>query len=89
MGFGVYFFFSSLMLGAAVYVFFLVPETKGIPLEAMDDLFAGGYPARKAHAIVLAKVQMADQDFRRESVDAGQKIDEAGYVIDEKHVERV
>ncbi|KIW96297.1 uncharacterized protein Z519_03366 [Cladophialophora bantiana CBS 173.52] len=68
MSYGVYMFFASLMLFAAVYVFFLVPETKGIPLEAMDRLFSTEYPARRAHKIVLGQIRMEDQEFRRQSI---------------------
>lgn len=74
MGFGVYMFFASLMLCAAVFVFFLVPETKGIPLEAMDRLFSGGIPARRAHKAILAELRMEEQEFRRNSV-SGEKND--------------
>lgn len=34
--YGTYFFFASLMVLAAFFVFFLIPETKSVPLEAMD-----------------------------------------------------
>ncbi len=33
MYYGVYMFFASLMIGSAIFVYFLIPETKGIPLE--------------------------------------------------------
>lgn len=75
MGFGVYMFFASLMLCAAVFVFFLVPETKGIPLEAMDRLFTGGIPARRAHKAVLAEIRAEDREFRRQSIGGGDKED--------------
>ncbi|OQV02746.1 hypothetical protein CLAIMM_07891 [Cladophialophora immunda] len=68
MSYGVYMFFASLMLCAAVYVYFLVPETKGIPLESMDRLFSREYPARRAHKIVLGQIRMEDQEFRRQSI---------------------
>jgi len=89
MSYGVYYFFASLMLLSAVFVFFLVPETKGIPLEAMDRLFSNDYPARKAHKIVMAQVRAEDQAFRRENVDEGAKAEEAGYTVAGKHVESV
>ena len=88
MGYGVYFFFASLMIFSAIFVFFLLPETKGVPLEAMDRLFSRELPARNAHKIVMAELRMDDMQFRRESVSAG-KIDEAGFVIQGKHVEEV
>jgi hypothetical protein len=39
MNYGVYMFFACLMLLSIPYVYFLIPETKGIPLERMDELF--------------------------------------------------
>ena len=68
MYYGVYFFFASLMLCAAVFVWFLIPETKSIPLEKMDRLFSKDFPVRKAHAIVFAEAREQDQDYRRHSV---------------------
>ena len=34
-GCGVYFFFATMMILSIPFVFFLIPETKGIPLESM------------------------------------------------------
>ena len=65
MGYGVYFFFASLMLCSIVFVWFLIPETKGIPLESMDRLFDRTLPASKAHKIVLAELRKNDEEFRR------------------------
>jgi len=39
IGFGVYIFFGSWCFLAAVWAFFLVPETKGKTLEQMDQIF--------------------------------------------------
>ncbi|CAJ2499643.1 Uu.00g024960.m01.CDS01 [Anthostomella pinea] len=64
MGYGVYFFFASLMLLSVVFVFFLVPETKGIPLEAMDRLFAVK-PVRMARAQIMDELHAQDAEFRR------------------------
>jgi hypothetical protein len=75
MYYGVYMFFASLMICSAIFVFFLIPETKGIPLEKMDRLFEKGLPARKAHKVVLAEVQMQDRDFRRGSIRDGEEKD--------------
>ncbi|KAK7890733.1 hypothetical protein LTR67_007942 [Exophiala xenobiotica] len=69
MSYGVYFFFASMMLCSVVFVWFLIPETKGIPLEAMDRLFSSKeFPVRKAHKIILAELRAEDQVFRRLSV---------------------
>ncbi|CAH2353641.1 low-affinity glucose transporter Hxt3p [[Candida] railenensis] len=39
MGYGIYFLFASCMCVFPVVVYFLYPETKGVPLEAIDHLF--------------------------------------------------
>jgi len=64
MGFGVYFFFASLMICSSIFVFFLMPETKGIPLEAMDRLFKVK-PVRKAHAVIIKELLADEEAFRR------------------------
>ena len=87
MSYGVYFFFASLMLCAAVFVFFLIPETKGIPLEAMDRLFSREFPARRAHKQVLASLRLEDREFRRHSLDPAEKNDIV--VNGDHHVEKV
>lgn len=76
-GFGVYFFFASLMILSVFFVFFCVPETKGIPLEAMDRLFATK-PIWKANRILMDELHLQDEDFR-------QQVDEKG--VAEEHVE--
>jgi hypothetical protein len=55
-GCGVFFFFAAMMLASIVFVWFLVPETKAIPLEHMDRLFEIR-PARKANKMILAENQ--------------------------------
>lgn len=70
MGYGVYFFFSSLMILSIGFVFFLLPETKGIPLESMDLLFEEK-PVRKAHKIVLEKIREDEERFRRDMEESG------------------
>jgi hypothetical protein len=89
MGYGVYFFFAMLMIISVIFVWFFIPETKGIPLEAMDKLFSNQLSARKAHGIIMQELKVEDEDFRRASVGGvGAKIDEAGYVMGEdKQVE--
>jgi len=92
MGYGVYLFFATLMILAAIYVFFLVPETKGIPLEAMDRLFSNEFPKRKAHAIVLAEVKEQERQFRRDSHIAEEKISEEDQYVETvrgKHLDTV
>lgn len=38
-GYGTYVFFAIMCILAAIWAFFLVPETKGKTLEEMDDVF--------------------------------------------------
>ncbi len=69
-GYGVYFFFASLMLISCVFVYFCVPETKSIPLEAMDQLFREK-PVRRAHKKVMDDLRRNDEEFRRISQAVG------------------
>ncbi|KLT46133.1 quinate permease [Cutaneotrichosporon oleaginosum] len=55
MGFGVYLFFASLMVVSIPCVYFAVPETSGIPLEHMDELFA--LSPRTAHTILAERLR--------------------------------
>ena len=64
MGYGVYFFFASLMILSIVFVFFLLPETKGIPLESMDRLFSKELKPRQAHGIVMKELAEDEEIFR-------------------------
>ncbi|PFH49383.1 hypothetical protein AMATHDRAFT_147771 [Amanita thiersii Skay4041] len=57
MGYGVYIFFASLMILSIVYVFFFIPETKLVPLERMDDLFAPGLTPWRAHGVVMQRIR--------------------------------
>jgi hypothetical protein len=63
MGYGVYFFFASLMILSIIFVWFLIPETKGIPLEAMDRLFEIK-PRRKANTILMRELHVDEEAFR-------------------------
>ena len=38
-GYGTYFIFGSFCFAMFFFVWFLIPETKGLSLERMDDLF--------------------------------------------------
>lgn len=61
MSYGVYMFFACLMLLSIPYVYFFIPETKGIPLERMDELFEIK-PAPKAHKIMVSRLNEVDHD---------------------------
>lgn len=61
MNYGVYMFFACLMLLSIPYVYFLIPETKGIPLEKMDELFEIK-PAFKAHKVMLQRLDEVEHE---------------------------
>ncbi|KAF2196206.1 general substrate transporter [Delitschia confertaspora ATCC 74209] len=66
MGYGVYFFFASLMVLSIPFVYFLVPETKGLPLEAMDRLFEVK-PVPRANGIVMQELREQEEEFRHDT----------------------
>ncbi|KAI5304504.1 hypothetical protein KEM56_006427 [Ascosphaera pollenicola] len=68
MGYGVYFFFASLTVCAFIFVFLLVPETKGVPLERIDSLFTMK-PVWRAHSLVLEDMSHDNFDFSSEAED--------------------
>jgi hypothetical protein len=70
MGYGVYFFFASMMMISIVFVYFLVPETKGIPLESMDQLF-DIKPVRHAHGKMITQLRESEEQFRQDVEAAG------------------
>jgi hypothetical protein len=49
------------MLLSIPYVYFLIPETKGIPLERMDELFEIK-PAFKAHREMLRRLDEVEHE---------------------------
>jgi len=69
-GFGVYMFFASMMIVSVIFVFFLVPETKSVPLERMDRLFAIK-PVWNANKTVIAEVRAEEEEFRHDAEGAG------------------
>jgi len=84
MGYGVYFFFATMMLISIVFVYFLIPETKSIPLEAMDRLFEIK-PVQKANKTVIAELREAEDEFRHDAEGAGLSIEKTK----ESRIERV
>lgn len=57
MHYGIYFFFAVLAFLSVPFVFFFIPETKGIALEDMDKLFDRRLPPYRAHGVVLQQVR--------------------------------
>ncbi|RJE23833.1 Sugar and other transporter [Aspergillus sclerotialis] len=70
MEYGVYFFFASLMILSSIFVWFLIPETKGIPLESMDELF-NTKPVWRAHDVMVEKLREDEERFRHDIEEAG------------------
>lgn len=66
MGYGVYFFFASLMVMSATFVFFFIPETKGLPLDTMNRLFEIK-PVWKAHGQLSHELREQEEVFRRDA----------------------
>lgn len=86
-GCGVFFFFASMMLASIVFVWFLVPETKSIPLEDMDRLFKIR-PVRKANKIIIAEAHARDEEFRHDADGAGLSVAKEKLEHVEKTTER-
>ncbi|KAK5130854.1 hypothetical protein LTR08_001626 [Meristemomyces frigidus] len=72
-GCGVYYFFASMMILSIPFAYFLIPETKGIPLESMDRLFAVK-PVRKAHRQIHDEDTSREEEFRHDAEGAGLSI---------------
>ncbi|KKY15792.1 putative quinate permease [Phaeomoniella chlamydospora] len=89
MGYGVYFFFASLMLLSTIFVYFCLPETKGVPLESMDRLFARELPARKVHQIVFEELRRDEEEFRGNAEGAGLSASKEEYAEKGAHFESV
>jgi len=86
MGYGVYFFFASLMILSIFFVFFLLPETKGVPLESMDQLFEER-PTWRAHGAVMSRLHEEEERFRRDIEQSGISAEKQGSCEPAHHVE--
>ncbi|SJX65845.1 probable quinate permease [Sporisorium reilianum f. sp. reilianum] len=87
MSWGVYAFFASCMVLSVVWVYFLMPETKGIPTEEMDNLHEQ-WPRRHAHAKVIEELRTRAAERRGEPVlanDGYQPSDSASSNEKEEH----
>lgn len=56
MGYGIYFLFAACSLIFPIAVYFIYPETKNVPLEAIDYLFE--VPAWRAHKFAMEKYEI-------------------------------
>ena len=58
-GFYAFYMFAGINFLLAVFVFFLIPETKQVPLEEIDALFGGANHATQGQEYILSEKQMA------------------------------
>lgn len=90
MNYGVYFFFAALSFLSIFFVWFLLPETKGIPLESMNRLFTSNISPRKIHDVVMQEVRRDEEEFRYNIEGANlalSKVTELGEVQVPQHIE--
>lgn len=66
MGYGIYYFFAALAVLSVPFVFFCIPETKGVALEDMDRLFDKNLPPRLANAIVMKEARRGAEEVMKE-----------------------
>jgi len=59
LGFGTFVFFGSFSLMGGLFVMFFVPETKGLTLEEMDEVFSD------SNGLALADQERQDAIHRR------------------------
>ncbi|CAK5268047.1 unnamed protein product [Mycena citricolor] len=83
MGYGAYLFFASLMVLSIPFVVGLIPETKQIPLERMEELFAPDLKPWRAHSTVIARVH--ESHAARTGDDAASIDDDKPTVFQEEH----
>ncbi|KAH8426067.1 putative MFS sugar transporter [Aspergillus melleus] len=58
-GFYAFYMFAGINFLLAVFVFFLIPETKQVPLEEIDALFGGANHATQGQDYIMSEKQMA------------------------------
>ena len=63
-GFGMYFFFGAVSACAVLFTWWLVPETKSVPLDRMDRLFEVR-PVRKARGVVMGELEVENWEGGR------------------------
>ncbi|PLB36362.1 sugar porter family MFS transporter [Aspergillus candidus] len=81
-GYGTYIIFSCFCLSMGVFVFFFVPETKGLSLEKMDELFGVTAPDAKTSDVERTASQSGEQRAHSRGRDSKEGADEV-------HIERV
>lgn len=83
MGYGVYLFFASCMVISVFWVYFLMPETKGIPVEEMDNLHERR-PIRHANKLVMEELRTRAAERSGQAVLSDYPSDDASSSNEEK-----
>ncbi|KAF9477819.1 MFS quinate transporter QutD [Pholiota conissans] len=69
MSYGVYIFFATFMIISIAFVYFVLPESRQVPLERMNELFDNDVRPWEAHDIVMSRtrneVVRIEHDSRR------------------------
>lgn len=83
MGYGVYLFFASCMVVSVIWVYFLMPETKGIPVEEMDNLHERR-PIRHANKLVMEELRIKAAERSGQAVLSEYPSDDTSSTNDDK-----
>lgn len=64
LGYGTWFFFASVMMTAAIWSYFFVPETKGTTMEQLDVIF--GYTRDRNFGLFEESLEDDDSKKKRD-----------------------
>lgn len=64
-GYGMFFMFATFDIFMGIFVWFFIPETKGLSLEQMDELFGVTEPAKKMDEPEAARIETVGEPSRK------------------------
>lgn len=64
-----YYIFGAFNAAAVIHMFLMAPETKGLTLEEMDDMFHSGLPAWKRYR--SSRLEQLEKDIQEGNVKVG------------------
>ncbi|CAG8017445.1 unnamed protein product [Penicillium salamii] len=79
--FGTFYFFLAFCVILFVWVYFLVPETKGVPIEEMDNLFGGNQGQEDLTRMVSVRARLG---FAEDEGNLKKDIDEDNATVEER-----
>ncbi len=85
--YGFFYFFATFMIISIFFVYFILPETKTVPLERMNELFAPGLKPWKAHGVVMSRTH--DEITNHHDVRADGSVSDVDRKQEEEQKERV